>query len=740
MDPSSELRCKYGSVLFGALGRAVASRQRFVEISFVDTSTHPAARHHRRVFHLLPNPKDNDGETEAADACGGAGLFPWPDRLVGGLRKLILSSVDYQRALAAARPQGTSMSIVTAAGASGDDAACLANIDSFVAPLRPDRLSISSSDCADLLYMDRGKRRKVSASEVWPYAYEQPRRRKGNNDMWQNAGGKRGLLKWKLTGWQADEDMLERRAGKILQMDPSLPVLRYHAYCVTRRGMPIGCHIFHVCPSASLIPSSMLTGTRSLYRSAPAPVSHATLHWPGEGHFADDSASDVSDNSLTTSSSSSKRSSSKSRVSAGDSSSTERSRKKARYAVGAAAIAMTALVLAFLSFRGPFSSRSDHDCATDTCPAGFVPFGEPLPCHEERRSGTAKKNRIESQGCLQWLLGPESNDDGRQRHHGKYNDFRPTPFAAAAQLGLVSYRFGGINTTTATRSRGGYRPSGPTGKIRVCTAMSDVQNNLYAYSSASKERPGWMSVGWGNDTAVGANRWPQRRAAPATWVWESTSMQQQSFALFGGFFPNCEFEKFADPLPSEVLSRHFRKNLNPEQLIRFDHLQSTYNAAGSGSPKLVGTQPRDLWSLAASSTGGDHVADADVSMNWVYHGGGTGWSFIQPAALLDPGLMSSALLALDHSPPDHPDPNHVGLGKADDAAAFGLEAEWPVGRHFAQTWSKGATHLMFSGQTIIFTPQMPRLGVVSLHLPPHRAYHEWSSANSCYRGGAGGRC
>jgi hypothetical protein len=168
----------------------------------------------------------------------------------------------------------------------GDDEGCRTD-EVCCALQRPAMLSILSPECADLLYMDRGKKKnKGSVGNAWPYAYEQPRRRKGNNDTWRNAGGKRAVLRWRLTGFQAG-DILERRAGKITQADASLPALKYHAYCVTRDGKPVGCHIFHVNPTGSLIPTSMPLASQTMHRSTPpGPFLQPALQWWPEGPLA----------------------------------------------------------------------------------------------------------------------------------------------------------------------------------------------------------------------------------------------------------------------------------------------------------------------------------------------------------------------------------------------------------------------------------------------------------------------
>eukprot|EP01050_Picozoa_sp_SAG11_P022245 SAG11_NODE_4157_length_2034_cov_1.830491_3_plen_208_part_00 len=190
-------------------------------------------------------------------------LFPWPDVILAGLRKLVLTSADHQLAVAA-HPQDIASIATTNDDGCPDD-------ENIFAPLRPSTLCISSLKCADLLYMDRGKMND-SLSAAWPYKYEQPRRKKGNIDTWRNSGGKRALLKWTLTGFEAG-DVLERRAGKIVQADEGLPDLKYHDYIVKRGGKPIGCHIYHVCPTAPLIPSSMANSqTRTRART------HARKH------------------------------------------------------------------------------------------------------------------------------------------------------------------------------------------------------------------------------------------------------------------------------------------------------------------------------------------------------------------------------------------------------------------------------------------------------------------------------
>ena len=254
MDPSAQLRCKYGSVFLGILGRHKSSRKRFVEISFVEGSKHPAARHNRRIFHLLPGPNAQENPTS------GPFLFPWPDRLLDGLKKHALPSADQK--LAMDKQPHNVASIVTKPMGQEE---CPGGDDIFLL-LRPNILSISNPECADLLFMCRGKRNENVGT--WPYAYDRPRRKKGKIDTWQNGGGKRSVLKWTLTGLQAG-DVLERRAGKIVQADPSLPVLKYHQYVVTRDRNPIGCHLFHVCPTNALIPASMLA-SQTLHRSTPA--------------------------------------------------------------------------------------------------------------------------------------------------------------------------------------------------------------------------------------------------------------------------------------------------------------------------------------------------------------------------------------------------------------------------------------------------------------------------------------
>jgi hypothetical protein len=79
-------------------------------------------------------------------------------------------------------------------------------------------------------------------------------------DKWVNRGGKRANIAWPI-GWLikrkgvANGDVLLRRAGKILQADDQLPVLRYHEYLVTRDGVKMSQSLIHVNPTKELVPT-----------------------------------------------------------------------------------------------------------------------------------------------------------------------------------------------------------------------------------------------------------------------------------------------------------------------------------------------------------------------------------------------------------------------------------------------------------------------------------------------------
>eukprot|EP01052_Picozoa_sp_SAG31_P030708 SAG31_NODE_3173_length_4588_cov_3.009388_3_plen_472_part_00 len=409
---------------------------------------------------------------------------------------------------------------------------------------RPATLAISDPKCKDLLYMDRGKKKK-NVQDPCHYEYELPRRRRqGINDTWQNAGGKRALLKWTIIGFQAG-DVLERRSGRVLQADPSLPAPKYHAYNVTRDGKPIGCHIFHVCPSQPLIPSSMETSL-TLYRSTPAPASfsapsrpaeygggdcsdehesgrssnpkivddrtrsnHVHQAGPGEKTFVetpltslDGSASAVEQRGEgpgspgPTQVSASKRSSSTSWTSATG----VRPQKRARFIACAAitTLALAVLIYASATWKVPVI----NSCANHKCPARFATFGDPDRCNS---------------GCVQWLLPPSESDRNSSQHSGSNADSDhpgedsgggdlPVLFGAATQVGAVSYRFGGIISTASAAEL-------PDHFCR-CYNETDVHNKLHVYSDHPEGRTRRREfVGWGNNNAVRAGQWPQRRAA-----------------------------------------------------------------------------------------------------------------------------------------------------------------------------------------------------------------------------------
>jgi hypothetical protein len=274
-------------------------------------------------------------------------------------------------------------------------------------------------------------------------------------------------------------------------------------------------------------------------------------------------------------------------------------KKQARLSGGAAALALTAFALAFLVYdRARQQSSPDHDgtChgAGDTCPAGFTIFGEPVPCYEQRHHRASERP---PQGCFQWL-GPD-----RQHGHGDEGAAGPAPFASTAQLGSISYSFGGVSTKPGgggglTRtSRGAFR----------CTEESGVRGDLLAYTNASGGA-GWVPVGSGNDTAARAGRWPRRRAAPATWTWESAKTHRQQLAIFGGYFANCEVGlKWSENGPHMIQTADestFSVG-GEEGSGQWDDWLANRVMAGvdlgaipaSGDNPLIGTQPRDLWSL-----------------------------------------------------------------------------------------------------------------------------------------------
>ena len=139
-----------------------------------------------------------------------------------------------------------------------------------------------------------------------------------------------------------------------------------------------------------------------------------------------------------------------------------------------------------------------------------------------------------------------------------------------------------------------------------CTEESGVRGDLLAYTNASGGA-GWVSVGSGNDTAARAGRWPRRRAAPATWTWESAKTHRRQLAIFGGYFANCEAGlKWSETGPHMIATA----SLQPPSAVggeeasgQWDDWLANRAMAGvvmavpaSGSNPLIGTQPRDLWS------------------------------------------------------------------------------------------------------------------------------------------------
>ena len=289
------LRCKYGTVHFGRDGlHGQLESARYVEIGFVNAGSgsgsgsdsgsgsgsssgtaavvaDPVGVHSlahvfdRRLFHVF-FPVKEDAHDEQ-----GLCLFPWPDVLTTRLKELADRSSDHSALISRAGITAPAAATTAAVGNAGDDPQTGENV---VAALRPDVLGIESPTASDLFFIDHGMRSTVKDRQC-SWVYDKPRRRAGGPrfDRWKNSGGKRALSTWPIgeppegAAGGGGADVLERRSGRVQQKDGRLPPLKFTTYVVTRNGAPIGYNIFHVNPTAPLMPKSAAIGSRLLRSS-----------------------------------------------------------------------------------------------------------------------------------------------------------------------------------------------------------------------------------------------------------------------------------------------------------------------------------------------------------------------------------------------------------------------------------------------------------------------------------------
>eukprot|EP01050_Picozoa_sp_SAG11_P002380 SAG11_NODE_119_length_15911_cov_7.077599_14_plen_337_part_00 len=223
---NNRLRCKYGTAHFGKTGHKETAK--FVEISFVEGRAQvDAEKLTRKIFHVLPRQANAPDEENSCKKwpC----VLPWPNIISGQLHDMGYIIGDEQTPDSAIEQGPRAMS------------KNLANGNYVHVSRRPAALNCPTTECRDLFYMDTGQHKRRSGVNG-PRIY----------DRWRNGGGKNAVISWTIgrTG-----DFLERRAGKVIQADPSLPNLKYHAYVVSRATEKITSTLYHINPTRPLVNS-----------------------------------------------------------------------------------------------------------------------------------------------------------------------------------------------------------------------------------------------------------------------------------------------------------------------------------------------------------------------------------------------------------------------------------------------------------------------------------------------------